>query len=389
MIDLGRPIPPGTRILVAMSGGVDSSMTAILLQRAGYECVGINMRTHELEVAGAAKRSFQSCCSPEDSHDARTIANIGNFPFYVLDLKQEFEKAVINPFIQDYLSGRTPNPCVLCNNYLKLGVLLEKARAWGCDYVATGHYVRVRENQLTGRMELHRAVDREKDQSYYLFGLRQEQLRRLVCPLGTMTKAQVRQLAEEFGLPVHDKPDSQEICFVPDGDYRNFLKKRLGDEISRPGKIVLRDGTIVGEHTGIANYTIGQRRGLGIAYREPLYVIDIDPTKNEVIVGTAQQTFQKALLCRGLNWVSMAPPADCFEALAQIRYRTRPSPAHICPREDGTCQVIFHTPQRAITPGQAVVFYEGDMVLGGGWIEKVLPAETSCCEKDPKATVST
>ncbi len=369
-LDLGRDIPKGTRILVAMSGGVDSSLTAALLAQAGYECVGVNMRTHTPLESPEGVRRFQTCCSPEDARDARAVADTARVPFYVLDLEQEFARAVIEPFIADYMRGRTPNPCVLCNNHLKLGVLLRKAQAWGCDYVATGHYVRVVENRTTGRMELRRAVDRSKDQSYYLFGLRQEQLRRLICPLGPFTKAQVRELARQLGLPVHSKPDSQEICFVPDGDYRAFLKRRGVTAGFEPGAIVRRSGEVVGTHKGIANYTIGQRRGLGLSSAEPLYVIDIDPVRNLVVVGTAQETLQSELTCSGLNWVAIEEPTQPIEALAQIRYRSLPAPAEVMPPHQGLCHVRFRQPQRAITPGQAVVFYRDDTVLGGGWIER-------------------
>lgn len=369
MIHLGRDIAKGTRILVAMSGGVDSALTAVLLHEAGFECVGINMRTHRLETPSASARRFQSCCSPEDARDARSVAEMIGMPFYVLDLEREFQQAVIEPFVRDYATGRTPNPCVLCNNHLKLGVLLEKARAWGCEYVATGHYVRVVANAQTGRMELHRAVDAAKDQSYYLFGLTQEQLRHLVCPLGTLTKDEVRQLAREFRLPVHDKPDSQEICFVPSGDYREFLRRRGAEAGLRPGPIVRRDGTVLATHQGIANYTIGQRRGLGIASSQPLYVIDIDPVRNSVVVGTAEEALRDELVCSGLNWVSIPQPTGAVPVQAQIRYRSRPARAVVEPLDPPRWCVRFAEPQRAITPGQAVVFYCEDVVLGGGWIE--------------------
>lgn len=367
---LGRTIQTGARILVAMSGGVDSALTAVLLRRAGYQCLGIHMRTHSLaaEPASQPGRKFQTCCSPEDACDARQVAGHEEFPFYVLDLEREFHDAVIRPFIEDYLNGRTPNPCVLCNNHLKLGVLLEKAAIWQCEYVATGHYARVVENPETGRMELRRPADRAKDQTYYLFGLRQEQLRRLVCPLGELEKPEVRRLARELDIPVHDKPDSQEICFVPQNDYRAFLRSRVPAEALRPGDIVTSQGQVVGRHEGVAFYTIGQRRGLGIAHSEPLYVIDLLAEENLVVVGPQQQTLNPGLLCERTNWIAIEEPQEPMEVQAQIRYRHTPAPATLVPLGKGSFEVRFHTPQRAVTPGQAVVFYEDDRVLGGGWI---------------------
>jgi len=356
-----------------MSGGVDSALTAALLRRAGYECVGVNMRVHAPTEARSAQRKFQSCCSPEDAMDARAVAMRESIPFYVLDLEREFETAVVRPFIAEYLAGRTPNPCVLCNNHLKLGVLLAKAHTWGCQYVATGHYARVVENPETGRMELRRARDSHKDQTYYLFGLTQEQLRHLVCPLGTFRKTEVRELAREFGLAVHDKPDSQEICFVPGNDYRAFLRSHVREGLVRPGSIVRTDGTVVGRHEGIAFYTVGQRRGLGLAAGEPLYVVALLPEENLVVVGTREETLAHTFTCRGVNWVALAPPHHAIRAEVQIRYRSCPASATIEPldTEARTVRVTFDIPQRAITPGQAAVFYDAERVLGGGWIDRV------------------
>lgn len=369
MLTLGRTIAPGARILVAMSGGVDSALTAILLRNAGYECVGINMRTYHPTASDVQSgRKFQTCCSPEDAGDARAVALQGEMPFYVLDLEKEFHTAVVEPFINEYLQGRTPNPCVLCNNYLKLGVLLDKARLWGCDYVATGHYAVVEENPETGRVELHRAADRNKDQTYYLFGLSQDQLRRFTCPLGGMTKDTVRQLAREYGLEVHDKPDSMEICFVPGNNYRQFLRSRVAADAIRPGQIVTTSGEVIGSHEGVALYTIGQRRGLGIAHPEPLYVIDLLPEEDLVVVGTADETLSSSLTCDRMNWVAMPEPEAPFRCGAQIRYRHSPASAQVFPQANGTYEVSFDQPQRSVTPGQAVVFYDGDCVLGGGWI---------------------
>ena len=370
MLELGHDIAPGARILVAMSGGVDSALTAALLQRAGYSCVGVNMRTHQPSAhQSASGRKFQSCCSPEDAADARAVAQREDFPFYVLDLEREFHEAVVAPFINDYLQGRTPNPCVLCNNQLKLGVLLDKATMWDCDFVATGHYARPRTNPTTGRAELHRAADTSKDQTYYLSGLRQDQLRKLICPLGGLEKTVVRTLARELGLAVHDKPDSQEICFVPGNDYRAFLRARVGEAAVRPGDIVTRDGKPLGRHEGIAFYTIGQRKGLGISHPEPLYVIDIMAEENLVVVGPDRETLSAGLTASRMNWVAMAHTTEPFTAAAQIRHHSAPSPGVAYPAADGTLRFIFDTPQRAVTPGQAVVLYDGDSVLAGGWID--------------------
>lgn len=372
-IDYGRTIPAGSRVLVAMSGGVDSALTAVLLRRAGHQCVGINMRTyHPNQEDIQSGRKFQTCCSPEDAGDARAVALDEEFPFYVLDLEKQFHEAVVEPFINDYLHGRTPNPCVLCNNHLKLGLLMDKARLYGCDYVATGHYARIIENTATGRMEMHRAADKGKDQTYYLFGLSQDQLRRFLCPLAGMTKPQVRELSREYGISVAEKPDSMEICFVPGNDYRVFLRKRVAEGAIQPGKIVTLDGRELGTHEGTAYYTIGQRKGLGISTPLPMYVVDLLPEENLVVVGTADQTTSPGLECSRMNWVAIPEPHTPINTTAQIRYRHQPVPCQVLPLGGGRFQVNFTDPVRSVTPGQAVVFYDGESVLGGGWIDKRL-----------------
>lgn len=389
MTDLGRHVPPGARVLVAMSGGVDSALSAALLRRAGLDCVGVNMRTyHPTDADREAGRKFQSCCSPEDASDARAVAQQEDFPFYVMDLESDFHEAVVQPFIEEYLRGRTPNPCVLCNNHLKLGVLLDKAAAWGCDFVATGHYARVVENAATGRVELHQAADTAKDQTYYLFGLTQPQLRRLLCPLGTMTKPDVRALARELGIAVHDKPDSMEICFIPQNDYRDFLRKRAAERAVRPGDIVTAAGEVVGRHEGVAFYTRGQRRGLSIASTAPLYVIDLLPEENLVVVGTADESLSPGLICDGMNWIATAEPAAPFRAAARIRYRHEPVPSTVTPLRGGRWHVAFDIPQRAVAPGQAVVFYDGPSVVGGGWIAAPAGAVADSAQAEVPARVS-
>jgi len=361
------------KILVAMSGGVDSSLAARILLDRGHEIVGVNMRTHRLsreELALGAR--IKTCCSPTDARDARACAEQGDFPFYVLDVEPDFQRDVIDPFIVAYTNGRTPNPCVLCNSHVKLGLLLEKADLWGCARIATGHYSRKAFVEETGRWTLARARDSNKDQTYYLFALRQDQVERLELPLGELTKVEVRALAREAAIPTADKPESQEICFIPSNDYRGFLRRQFAERgVAMPrGKFVSTRGDVLGEHEGIAFYTVGQRRGLGVAGGEPLYVVAIDPEGQNIILGHRDDVMFSGLVAKDMNWMgieALSEPRRCF---AQIRHRHTPAAALATPASDGSVSIQFDEPQQAVSPGQAVVLYDAeDRVLGGGWIE--------------------
>lgn len=365
-------------VVVAMSGGVDSALAAALLHRAGAKVVGIHMRTWHYNDCGE-KAGLATCCSPADAMDARRVADLFGFPFYAMDFQVGFQKAVIDPFIKDYLAGRTPNPCVNCNNQLKLGSLLAKGQAYGAEAVATGHYGRLADNAATGRRELRVPADRAKDQTYYLFGLAQPQLRKMLMPLGELTKPEARAIAREMGIAIADKPDSQEICFVTDNDYRRFLREEAGlDEAALAGAIVTTRGETLGKHNGIHNYTIGQRKGLGIAAARPLYVVDLDPETKTVIVGFDEDVLGAGFTMDGINWVGSEPVREPIRALMKIRYRSPGYAATVYPEGDGeqaivAARVVFDEPVRAITPGQAAVAYDeatGESVLMGGWIRR-------------------
>ena len=363
------------RVVVAMSGGVDSSTTAAILKGEGYDVIGLTMHVWDQRQDG--KGDFGRCCSPEDIFDARRVADQLGIPHYVVNFRQAFEREVVDYFVDEYLKGRTPNPCVLCNERIKFGLLLRRAEELGAKALATGHYARIDsgfpgKKDESGRFLLWRGRDRGKDQSYFLFSMTQEQLSKVLFPLGEKSKAEVRQQAQGLGLRVARKAESQEICFIPDDDYRSFLEKRKGREISKPGEIVNRQGKVLGRHRGLHSYTIGQRRGLGVAAPHPHYVLALDMEGNRVVAGTEEELMSKGLVAGRVNWISFPRLEKKMEALVQIRYRHPGAPAVVAPLEEGRVGVEFKTPQRSVTPGQAAVFYRGDEVLGGGWIEKAL-----------------
>ncbi len=352
----------GDRGVVAMSGGVDSSVTAALMKKQASDVVAISMRLYK-----EAPRSDRSCCSPDDLFDARSVAASLDIPFYVANYVDEFRQRVIDYFVDEYRRGRTPNPCVACNNFLKFDILLKRTRALGGAWLATGHYAQVVEED--GRFKLKRGVDPNKDQSYFLWGLPREELPRIKFPLGGLTKPEVRDIAASYGLPTAAKAESQEICFVVGESYSDFVKRQLADDDVINGNFELPDGTVLGPHGGIHKYTVGQRRGLGIAYKEPLYVLQIQPETGTVVVGAKKGLFADGFVSGPMNWLAWEEPPAEFEALVQIRYRSKPVPARIQTLEGGTLRVHFERPQAAVTPGQSAVLYHEDEVLGGGMIE--------------------
>ncbi len=349
------------KVLIAMSGGVDSSVAAFLLTKEKkYDVIGVNFKLFSGEESG-------KCCGDKNTDDARIVCQKLGIPFYSFDYRKQFKEKVIDYFCAEYLKGKTPNPCVVCNEKIKFGEFLRKAKSLGADYIATGHYAQKEHNKKTKRYVLKKSKDKNKDQSYFLFPLTQEQLKHALFPVGDYTKEKVRRLAKKIGLKIYDKPESQDICFVSNRNYHEFLKDHLRN-VYKFGPITNSKSETIGEHKGIPFYTVGQRKGLG-PHKKPMYVIRIDKEKNVIVIGEEKELYQQTLLAEDINWIGINKLEEPMKVKARTRYRSKESKAVISPMNKGMIKVRFARPQRAITPGQAVVFYEGNTVIGGGWIK--------------------
>jgi len=360
------------KVVVAMSGGVDSSVAAALIKDEGYQVIGITMQIWP----SGKQNNFGGCCGIGTIEDAKRVAYKLGISHYVMNFRDTFAQKVITDFYEEYSLGRTPNPCIRCNQYIKFDALLEKAKELGADFVATGHHARIEKDEARERHLLKKGVDQDKDQSYFLYTVTQEQLRHILLPIGNFTKEKVREIARELKLTVAAKPESQEICFIPDDDYPEFLKAYI-PQAAEPGPILNEQGSILGNHQGILSYTIGQRKGLGISAKEPLYVIAIEPERNAIVVGNKEKVFGDELIASCLNWITAARLTQPITAKAKIRYRHQEAEATVIPLDEKRVYVKFKEPQMAITPGQAIVFYEGDTVIGGGTIESVRKQDTA------------
>jgi len=357
------------KVVVAMSGGVDSSVAAAILKEEGHQVIGVTMQIWPSDKQACEVDRFDGCCGLSAVEDAKRAAYKLGIPHYVMNFRDVFAQKVIAHFCQEYSLGRTPNPCIRCNQYIKFDALLDRARGLGADFVATGHHARIKKDEASGRYLLKKGNDRRKDQSYVLYPLTQEQLEHSLLPIGNFTKERVREIARELGLPAAAKPESQEICFIPDDDYPRFLEEYVPQAI-KPGPILDKEGNILGEHRGILFYTVGQRKGLGIAAKEPFYVTAIDRERNTLIVGNKEDVYGNKLIASKLNWIAIESLKQPITVKAKIRYRHQEAEAEVAPLDEDQVYVEFKAPQMAITPGQAIVFYDGDSVVGGGTIEQ-------------------
>ncbi|SKC69779.1 tRNA 2-thiouridine(34) synthase MnmA [Maledivibacter halophilus] len=357
------------KVVLGMSGGVDSSVAAYLLKKQGYEVIGVTMKVWQDDEEDNYERE-DGCCSLSAAEDARRVANKLDIPFYVMNFKSVFKEKVIDYFVDEYLHGRTPNPCIACNKYIKFEELLQKAHSLGAYYVATGHYSRIVKDQKTNRYLIKKSLAKGKDQTYAMYNLTQDQLKHILMPLGEYSsKEEIRNIAKSLGLDVANKPDSQEICFIPDNNYGRFIEKKEGAKII-PGNFVDTNGNILGRHKGIIHYTIGQRKGLGISLGKPAYVVDIIPEKNQVVLGDNKDAFKGKLIAKNINFIPFDELKSPMKVEAKVRYSAKPSVATVYPLEENRVKVEFDNPQRAVTPGQAVVFYNENLLIGGGTIVK-------------------